>query len=186
MTVEAVPGEVYPMVRADPEGVAEGLLLSGLTEEALSGEPRDHQIGTLVVEHFDPAVEHRFVQLDAYVRIVAGKLLKRFGQRIGREYLIDRQRHFRFQPRRHALGDLFQCRGVLDQLARPAQQHLARIGEPHLASDRLENRHPKLRFELVHGVIERRGALVNRLRRTGKAAVIDDRCKHLPLSQGHS
>ncbi|MBS8225972.1 NUDIX domain-containing protein [Vannielia litorea] len=34
--VEAVPGEVYPMVRADPEGVAEGLLLSGLTEEALA------------------------------------------------------------------------------------------------------------------------------------------------------
>ncbi|QDC10114.1 NUDIX domain-containing protein [Oceanicola sp. D3] len=34
--VEAVPGEVYPMVRADPGGVAEGLLLSGLTEEALA------------------------------------------------------------------------------------------------------------------------------------------------------
>ncbi|MGR3794429.1 NUDIX domain-containing protein [Vannielia sp. SX4] len=34
--VEAVPGEVYPMVRADAEAEAHGLLLRGLTEVALA------------------------------------------------------------------------------------------------------------------------------------------------------
>ncbi|MBY6047627.1 NUDIX domain-containing protein [Vannielia litorea] len=34
--VEAVPGEVYPMVRADAEAEAHGLLLRGLTDEALA------------------------------------------------------------------------------------------------------------------------------------------------------
>ncbi|SIN97187.1 NUDIX domain-containing protein [Vannielia litorea] len=34
--VEAVPGEIYPRVRAAPDGMAQGLLLRGLSDEALA------------------------------------------------------------------------------------------------------------------------------------------------------
>ena len=102
----------------------------------------------------------------------------------GRKHHIDHQRDFRFQPRRQRLGPRPHAIDLERHGAGVRQQRLAGLGEHRLALAAVEQLDIQLFFQIGYGVADHRLGAVQRPRRVGETAVVDDGDKHAELVEG--
>ncbi|MNE18475.1 hypothetical protein D3C80_1115160 [compost metagenome] len=84
------------------------------------------------------------------------------------------------------VGKVFELAGLLDQVARAAQQHVAGFGEYRLAPVDAQQRYAELVLHARHGIAHRGLRAVQGLRGLGKTTVIDHRLQGPPLIQGNA
>ncbi|MNC19956.1 hypothetical protein D3C75_678960 [compost metagenome] len=115
----------------------------------------DGQVGDAFVHHFLDARQHFFTQ--AYPAATAlrherGQGAYQAGTGVGG---IDHQAYLGLPALFHVVGKVFELAGLLDQVARTAQQDIAGLGEHRLAAVDAQQRHAKLLLHAGHGVADR-------------------------------
>ena len=182
-------------IQRPPEGVQrvprrrhgdEGFTQQRGAEMAIQHQAADQQVRFLLLEQLAPAGQRRLVQLDTHLRVGRREGFQRPCQHIRRKQLIHCDGDLALHTCRQRIGHILECPRILDQLTRPAQQQFTRLGQPDIAPDRLQHLHAQQGLQAMHGVIQGRGALVDRGRRAREAAVVHHGGQHLPLSQCHA
>ncbi len=67
---------------------------------------------------------------------------------------VDHQAHLGLPALLHVVGQVFELAGLLHQLPRAPQQHLAGFGEHRLASVDAQQRHAELILHAGHGIAD--------------------------------
>ena len=117
--------------------------------------------------------EHGLIQLDACLGPLVGKARKALQQQPRGKDDLDRQSQLRFPARRETAGGALECARLIEQRLGAPVQNFAGRREMRLSSNHLEYLHPEQRFDLLHGVGNRRLALVQHFGCLGIAPRID-------------
>jgi hypothetical protein len=152
-------------------------------EEPGRNLPGDDQVGTSLQQRLGGAGEHRLDELDARFRRLRAELGQAAEHQFRRRDVVDREAHLALPALGQRRREPFQLCRVLEQPARPPQQHLAVGGQRRPAPARLEHGDRELGLQPLECVADRRLAAVERLGGGLETAAVDDRLQSRPLLQ---
>ncbi len=155
----------------------------GIGGAALRNDGRKREVCAPLGERLGRAREDRLDQLDARMRALGAEAVEALQQQPVREHDVRGDGDLGFpaggnQPRR-ALDPA----RLVEQHARAPLQHLAGRRQHCLAAADFERLHAEQRLQLLHGVRQRRLALVQTLGRLRVTPRFDHRDERLPLLQ---
>ncbi len=125
-----------------------------MAQVADHGQAADGQVGGAFQQHFFYPRQHFLAQAHAATAALRDEGGQCPDQPCGRVGGVNHQAYLGFPALIHVVGQVFQLAGLLDQLPRTAQQHVAGLGEYGLASVDAQQRHVELFLHPRNGVAD--------------------------------
>ena len=155
-------------------------------EVASDVQRADGQVGGAFEQYFLDPGQHLLTQAHtaaAALRHEGGQGADEVGGGVGG---IHHQAHLGFPALFHVVSQIFQLAGLLDQLPRAAQQHVAGLGEYGFAPVDAQQRYAELFLHARHGIADRGLRAVQYIGSLGEAALIHHGLQRAPLIQGYT